>query len=78
MLGLYAIKDDLIGYRNVFVMPSSGAAERAFVQLAGDPTTDIGKSPSDFGLYHIADFDDKTGEVIHCHEFLRKGVKEVV
>ena len=77
MLGLYAIKDDLIGYRNVFVMPSQGAAERAFVQLASDAATDIGKSPSDYGLYHVADFDDQTGEVIPCHEFIRKGVKEV-
>lgn len=75
--GEYAIKDDLIGFRNVFLMPSRGAAERAFVQLCEDISTDIGKSPADFSLYQVAEFDDQTGDVVPVFEFIRKGVKEV-
>jgi len=49
-------------YTRPFVMQSKGQAVRAFVDLANDDTTDIGKHPEDYTLFCIAYFDELKGK----------------
>ena len=35
---------------------------RAFIYAANDLTTDVGRYPSDFSLYHLGTYDDETAK----------------
>lgn len=48
-----------------FFLPTDGAATRAFSDVANDLTTQIGRHPADFTLFHIGSFDDATGYLEH-------------
>lgn len=52
-------------YLNPFLMKNKAEALRAFIDIANDPTTQIGKHPEDFTLFEIGEFDYDRGE--HCN-----------
>ena len=60
-----SIRDSKSG---VFSRPQSvvslGVGRRMFGDLAVDVSTDIGKHPEDFALYHLGDYDDCSGALI--------------
>lgn len=53
-------------YQKPFPHDSIGAAVRDFATAANDPQTYLSKHPSDYILFHIADFDQITGEITPC------------
>lgn len=62
---LFSIKDiKAEGFNPPFHQTTFGLAERAFKQAASDPQSQIATHKEDFSLYHVADFDHKTGEII--------------
>lgn len=46
-----------------FFMPSVGAAVRIFSDVANDSQSTIHRHPSDYILFHVADFDDSDASV---------------
>lgn len=40
-----------------------GEAERDFSELAKNKETSVGKYPEDFDLFHVGEFDEKTGKI---------------
>lgn len=44
-----------------FSSENEQTATRAFVYAANDPTSDIGRYPTDFALYYLGTFEDSTG-----------------
>lgn len=42
---------------------NKGAALRAWEEAANDKSMQIGKTPADFTLFHIGEFDDETGVI---------------
>lgn len=64
ILEMFAIHDRMAGfYAPPFFMPAVGLARRAMLELASDPSTNIGRHPGDFSLYHLGTFNDQTGVV---------------
>ena len=57
---VYDLKSQLFG--NPFTCINTAMALRSFSQAGRQHTTEICNFPSDFILYHIADFDDVTGK----------------
>jgi len=61
---LFSIRDiKAEGYNTPFTQSTFGLAERAFKEAANDPNSQIAKNKEDFSLYHIGDFNHKTGEL---------------
>lgn len=44
-----------------FFFPHLGQAIRAFMELANDQSTQVGRHPADFHLIELGEFDDATG-----------------
>lgn len=71
MINVYAVKDDVSGsYNQPFLMVNDQIAVRGFKTLAEDTSTDIGKYPTDFSLYRLGEYDEKTGVILSNVEFL--------
>jgi len=47
-----------------FVVPTKGLAVRAFKDCVNSTDHQFGKHPSDYTLFHLANFDDQTAEFI--------------
>lgn len=63
-LMLCSIKDIAVGaYMPPFSSRAPGEALRLFREALLDPQAPGAKHPSDLDLYHIANYDDQTGQV---------------
>lgn len=63
ILSIYALHDRVAGYYGApFFMGSNGEAVRAVTELARDLSTQVGRHPADFALYHLGEFDNVTGQ----------------
>lgn len=51
-------------FGSVVTFPSVGVAKREFADLCRDQNTAIGKHPSDFKLYHLANYSEIDGRII--------------
>jgi len=60
MFSIRDIKSE--GYNVPFFQPTFGLAERAYQNLKSDPQSQISKTPEDFSLCYIGEFDPKTGQ----------------
>lgn len=61
---IYSIRDSKAEIFNFpFFQKTHGEAERTFLQLVNDETTQIGKFPEDFDLYYLGTYDDQSGKV---------------
>lgn len=67
IIQVFAVLDRMAGYYgNPFFMASAGEARRAFSEVAGDMSTQIGRHPGDFALYYMGEFDNISGEFHMC------------
>lgn len=58
-LQIFAVYDSKAeAYMSPFFMQSKGQAIRAFGNSASDLTTDLGRHPEDFTLFHLGEYDD--------------------
>lgn len=48
-------------YAQPFFMRTSGEAVRAFVQSCNDENTQLAKTPEDFSLFELGEFNDQNG-----------------
>lgn len=48
-------------------MQAPGQAIRAAMDLGRDPTTVIGRHPSDYVLFRVGTFEDSTGQMMPCN-----------
>ena len=79
---IYAIKDTKAGFIIRPIMhPNDAVAVRDFTNLVNNSNelNQIAMNYTDFELWHIADFDQDTGVITPCLEFLVNGsnVKKV-
>lgn len=73
---LYSIKDAKSGnFANPFSSYNDQVAVRDFKILCKDknPNNLVGAYPEDFDLFRVGSFDDKTGEIVPCCEFISNG-----
>lgn len=68
-LKMYSIYDEVT---QVFNHPFAAIAEQEAVRnmriLVNDPSTLISKSPQDYTLYHVAMYDDQTGQYTNTNQ----------
>lgn len=50
-------------FMNPFVVRAKGEAIRAFHQVVNEPGTDIGRSPADYTLFVLGEFEVSTGQL---------------
>lgn len=59
---LYSVYDEVAQhYHPPFVQANDQVARRSFMMLCRTPESDIGKSPRDFRLFFVGEWDDETG-----------------
>lgn len=64
-LGIYAIKDTLVGFMTPFCQANDAYAKRSFQNAAVDSKpNNVNTNPEDKELFYIGSFDDQTGEII--------------
>lgn len=62
-LDVFAVYDSKVGaYAQPFYSANISTATRAFAYAANDPSTEIGRFPSDMALFHLGTFDDQSAE----------------
>ena len=80
MLKVFCVHDSAVGaYLQPFFMRSKGEAVRGFTEVCNDSESQFNKSPRDYVLYEIGDFDDQTGRILpqepkaigHAFEFIK-------
>lgn len=60
---IFVVRDTKVGaFATPFYLENISVAMRAFAHAANDPTTDVGRYPSDFSLYHLGTYDDETAK----------------
>ncbi|WNK15050.1 MAG: nonstructural protein [Microvirus sp.] len=61
-LSIYSVYDSKTeAFAQPFYMQTKGAAIRAFSELANNKDHQIGKYPSDYGLFELGHWDDVSG-----------------
>lgn len=62
--GIYAIRDSKTeAFSTPFFSFNNATAIRSFTDAVNDPNTNLNKHSEDFAIFHIADWDDITGEL---------------
>lgn len=62
ILKIFAVYDAAIGaYMAPHFLHSRGQALRAFLDMASDPNSQIGKHSADFTLFELGEYDDSNG-----------------
>lgn len=61
MKRLYAIRDQLVGFKDPFVLVNDSVAQRAFATFVNDGKSDLYENPKYYDLYFIGEFDDEKG-----------------
>lgn len=69
---LYSIKDIKVAHRAPMVMHNDDEAKRAcqFAVNSGDKNSELFLAPQDFELWCLGEYDDITGCIEPCHEFV--------
>lgn len=61
---IYSIYDTAAEvYGRPFIQLAHGEALRTFGRLVNDPSTEFHVKPSDFTLFYLGEYDDKTGQI---------------
>lgn len=61
---VYCVHDSLSGFMHPILDQNDAMAMRNFSLMINETNTTMRFSPSDFSLYHIADFDTVSGEIL--------------
>ncbi|QXN75076.1 nonstructural protein [Microvirus mar20] len=79
VLGIFAMKDALNGFMNIFPEQSSDMAKRGFLHglACAEPSSLFYTHPQDYSLYRLGDFDTESGriDVYLTPEFIVGGEK---
>ncbi|QXP44228.1 MAG: nonstructural protein [Arizlama microvirus] len=64
-------------YKHPFMGLTKGAAIRTFIDVVNDEGSEICRHPEDFTLFHIADYEETTGDynIKTPHDSLGTGVE---
>lgn len=75
--GLYSIRDHYSAFGSPFSHTNEATAKRYFARIVNKTDGDISFAPGDYDLYHIGDFDDRTGMVtmVSPIEFVCSGME---
>lgn len=78
--GVYSVNDELVAYMAPFIERTDDAAKRGFANACNSPELTMYQQSSDYALYKIGEFDDKTGviDVINPPILICKGVDVIV
>lgn len=60
---VYALKDTLVGYKNLLVFGSDPEAVRAFAALSRDPASEVHVYNENYELYAVASWDSESGKM---------------
>lgn len=75
VLKTYAVFDDAVkAYNQPFYCSNERDAIYSFEQLVNDERTTVHRSPGDFTLFQIGEYDDQTGLAIPLKVFKNLGV----
>lgn len=74
MKNIYAIKDNKMGFEQIFIAPNNASAMRMFGDTCKDENTLFAKHPEDFELYKVGEMDDNTGAIIADVVFLERAL----
>ena len=72
IIGVYSIKDALVGYDRVFTAPSKAVAIRVFGDACRDPGTVVARNPGDFDLYELGTLNTDDGVMCPCVNFVAR------
>lgn len=62
LMQVFAVYDSKVQAFSIpFILKSKGEALRSFTEISNDKSSSIGKYPSDFTLFNIAQYEDTTG-----------------
>ena len=71
IMKVFSVYDSAVGaYMTPFFMQSSGAAIRAFTDIANDLQSAICKHPTDYSLFELGSWDDATHQLDHIQLFV--------
>lgn len=78
-LGVFAIKDKLVGFTNLWLDQSTNVAKRGFMhsmQYAAESDVRF-SNPSDYSLYRLGHFETESGLItlLSVPEFICEGVR---
>lgn len=69
VIKVVAVRDRKLGaFLRPFTVPSLGVAIRGFQDELNRPDGEMHKHPDDYDLYHLADFNEDTGEFIQSQD----------
>lgn len=74
MKNIYSIKDNKLGFEQIFIAPNNAAAMRMFGDTCRDEKTLFAQHPEDFDLYKVGEMDDNTGVITSDVQFLEKAL----
>jgi hypothetical protein len=67
-----SIKDTAVSaFMQPIAVAHTAQAMRSMQDAVNDPQSDFAKHPADYELYHIAEFDDQTGQFNNLEEPIR-------
>lgn len=58
---LYAVKDVKVGFMQVVMFHNNEEAKRAFLYVASDKNSTVGKNPEDYELWYLGNYDVESG-----------------
>lgn len=74
MKNIYSIKDNKMGFEQIFIAPNNATAIRMFGDTCRDEKTLFAQHPEDFDLYKVGEMDDNTGVITSDVQFLEKAL----
>lgn len=69
---LYAVKDEAIGFMDVFVQANDAIAVRAFHEAVNNPASPFNKYPDSFTLYRVGFLNEVTGALTNDNKEIMK------
>lgn len=68
IVGIYSVRDELVGFGKPFVMPSDDVAIREFKKaVVAEAPNDINTNKADTVLFKLGTFDDQSGAIVSDH-----------
>ena len=77
IIGVYSIKDALVGYDRVFTAPSKAVATRVFGDACRDTGTVISRNLGDFDLFQIGELNTDDGVLSPAVSFVARAADMV-
>lgn len=69
----YSVYDRHVGYGFPFAQPNDACACRTFKIWLNDPSSELSKSPEDYELFYLGEYDTDNGKAIFEPKAIVKG-----